>query len=224
MQRLQKAMPKYYTYNNQKYSICFPLEWAINHFEQTGPDECEGCFEYGCDDSIFKQYCMDCQVYEYMGSRVTEEYCHAASRQPTHPAEVHNYFYTSDISDISDGEDTWTENHYLDADGNTEYKSSVNFAMNETLTDDDELYPEHYSSSGRVCATVAPILHKCPITVSFDSECMLHLCTFKTPTSGAVMSEQGDADCAFEMCNGVNLEENLGQLHCPPFRQLKKTK
>ena len=217
-------MPKYYTYNNQKYSICFPLEWAINHFEQTGPDECEGCFEYGCDDSIFKQYCMDCQVYEYMGSRVTEEYCHAASRQPTHPAEVHNYFYTSDISDISDGEDTWTENHYLETDGNTEYKSSVNFAMNETLTDDDELYPEHYSSSGRVCATVAPILHKYPITVSIDSECMLHLCTFKTPTSGAVMSEQGDADCAFEMCNGVNLEENLGQLHYSQFRPLSTKK
>ena len=31
----------------------------------------------------------------------------------------------------------------------------------------------------------------------------LHLCTFKTPPSGAVMSERGDADCAFEMCNGV---------------------
>jgi len=191
MQRLQKAMPKYYTYNNQKYSICFPLEWAINHFEQTGPDECEGCFAYGCDDSIFKQYCMDCQVYEYMGSRVTDEYCHAASRQPTHPAEVHNYFYTSDISDISDGEDTWTENHYLDADGNAEYKSSVNSAMNETLTDDDDIYPEPYS---RVFAGVAPILNKYPVTVSIDSECML------------------------------NLEENLGQLHYPPFYPLKKRK
>jgi len=25
----------------------------------------------------------------------------------------------------------------------------------------------------------------------------LHLCTFKTPPSGAVMSERGDADCTF---------------------------
>jgi len=31
----------------------------------------------------------------------------------------------------------------------------------------------------------------------------LHLCTFKTPTSWAVMSERGDADCAFQMRNGV---------------------
>ena len=31
----------------------------------------------------------------------------------------------------------------------------------------------------------------------------LHLCTFKTPPSGAVMSERGDADCAFLMRNGV---------------------
>jgi hypothetical protein len=134
---------------------------------------------------------MDCQVYEYMGSRVTDEYCHAASRQPTHPAEVHNYFYTSDISDISDVEDTWLDNHYLDTDGNDEYKSSVNFAINETSTPEDDMYPEPYS---RECATVAPILHKYPVTVSIDGECML------------------------------NLEENLGQLHYPPFRQLTKTK
>ena len=32
---------------------------------------------------------------------------------------------------------------------------------------------------------------------------MLHLCTFKTPPSGAVMSERGDADCALKMRNGV---------------------
>ena len=31
----------------------------------------------------------------------------------------------------------------------------------------------------------------------------LHLCTFKTPASRAVMSERGDADCAFKMRNGV---------------------
>jgi hypothetical protein len=32
---------------------------------------------------------------------------------------------------------------------------------------------------------------------------MLHLCTIKTPTLSAVMSEKGVADCAFEMRNGV---------------------
>ena len=37
----------------------------------------------------------------------------------------------------------------------------------------------------------------------------LHLCTFKTPTSWAVMSEQGDADCAFSMCNGVKCLSSL---------------
>jgi hypothetical protein len=31
----------------------------------------------------------------------------------------------------------------------------------------------------------------------------LHICTFKTPTKWAVMSERGDADCAFETRNGV---------------------
>ena len=39
-----------------------------------------------------------------------------------------------------------------------------------------------------------------------NEDSILHLCTFKTPTKWAVMSEQGDADCAFEMRNGVNDE------------------
>jgi len=34
-------------------------------------------------------------------------------------------------------------------------------------------------------------------------ETFLHLCTFKTPPKGGVISEQGDADCAFLMRNGV---------------------
>ncbi len=42
-------------------------------------------------------------------------------------------------------------------------------------------------------------------TISADNQTLhpLHLCTFKTPPKGAVMSERGDADCAFQMCNGV---------------------
>ena len=39
--------------------------------------------------------------------------------------------------------------------------------------------------------------------VKILTEVFLHLCTFKTLSSGAVMSERGDADCAFQMRNGV---------------------
>ena len=49
----------------------------------------------------------------------------------------------------------------------------------------------------------------------------LHLCTFKTPPSGAVMSEQGDADCASHcaMCNGVKEKlEYLKQIPQPTQR------
>jgi nucleoside-diphosphate-sugar epimerase len=37
----------------------------------------------------------------------------------------------------------------------------------------------------------------------------LHLCTFKTPPLRAVMSEQGDTDCALKMHNGVNLYKTI---------------
>ena len=45
----------------------------------------------------------------------------------------------------------------------------------------------------------------------------LHLCTFKTPTMWAVMSERGDTDCALQMCNGVTnittIEQNTTKLY-----------
>lgn len=144
-------MPKYYTYNQQKYSICFPLEWAINHFEQTGPTECADCREYGCDDSIFKQYCDNCQLYEYMGTRTTDEYCHAATRQPTQTIEIMDstdMSVMSDISDISDNEASWSGNNYHNNhiyDGNSECKASV-----ISLESDES----------RSRSSVMPILHK----------------------------------------------------------------
>lgn len=115
MQHIQKAMPKYYTYNQQKYSICFPLEWAINHFEKTGPNECTGCRKYGCDDSIFKQYCNNCQLYEYMGTRTTEEYCHAAMHDQVQCIDLHESINISNVYDYSDdSEDSLIDYHYLD--------------------------------------------------------------------------------------------------------------
>ena len=43
----------------------------------------------------------------------------------------------------------------------------------------------------------------CHNIFDYEDRPVLHLCTFQTPPSGAVMSERGDADCAFQMHNGV---------------------
>jgi hypothetical protein len=67
---MHKSMPKFYEYNGQKYSICFPIEWATNHFEKTGPLECINCLHYGCTDNVFTTYCINCQEYEYNFTRV----------------------------------------------------------------------------------------------------------------------------------------------------------
>ena len=55
---MHKSMPKFYKYNGQKYSICFPIEWATNNFEKTGPLECINCLHYGCTDDVFTTYCI----------------------------------------------------------------------------------------------------------------------------------------------------------------------
>ena len=53
--------------------------------------------------------------------------------------------------------------------------------------------------------------------------CILHLCSFKTPTLWAVMSEEGDADCAFSMRNGVKWHAcHFILSKCYPFTDLKK--
>ena len=47
---------------------------------------------------------------------------------------------------------------------------------------------------------------------------MLHLCTFKTPTSWAVMSGEGDADCAFSMRNGVKGIKSTNNIYMNKWR------
>ena len=66
---MSNHMPNYYEYNNHKYSIYFPLKWAINHLEKTGPHECLNCLNHGCTNDIFTEYCMNCQEYEYNFTR-----------------------------------------------------------------------------------------------------------------------------------------------------------
>ena len=52
-----------------------------------------------------------------------------------------------------------------------------------------------------------------PVFPLYDYRCkikrLLHLCTFKPPTKWAVMSERGDANCAFQMRNGVKKIEEM---------------
>ena len=160
MTEIRKIMPKYYTYDGQKYSICFPLEWAINHFEKTGPTECKNCWTYGCDDSVFKQYCDDCHIYEYMGTRITNEYCKAALLQPRHLSEKNESLCFSrivsdvdDISDISDDDDYWANDHRPDImyDGIDECKLSI-ISRIDNLTDrysdtDSNQYDETHDTS-----------------------------------------------------------------------------
>jgi hypothetical protein len=71
---MQKGMPNFYEYNGQKYSLNFPVHWASNHNEGTGPEECGNCNRYGCDEGIFKQYCGNCQVEYESSPRTTGEY------------------------------------------------------------------------------------------------------------------------------------------------------
>ena len=97
-------MPKFYDYNGQKYSTCFPIEWATNHFEKTGPLECINCLHYGCTDGVFTTYCINCQEYEYNFSRLPDNNINQYNLELNFIDEYDNISDISDISDISENE------------------------------------------------------------------------------------------------------------------------
>lgn len=101
---MYKSMPKFYDYNGQQYSICFPIEWATNHFEETGPFECMNCLHYGCTDDIFTNYCLNCQEYEYNFTRVPGNniICNSINQYNLELNSIDDDY--DNISDISENE------------------------------------------------------------------------------------------------------------------------
>ena len=71
--------------------------------------------------------------------------------------------------------------------------------------DNNEIYSRSFKIGGNYpdCVNIS-IIYENNKPVDATMPYLLHLCTFKTPTLWAVMSERCDADCAFEMRNGVN--------------------
>jgi len=59
----------YYIYNEELYDNRFPKEWAMNHFEGTGPKECRTCMENGSWNGVFIGYCDNCAIFDYHGER-----------------------------------------------------------------------------------------------------------------------------------------------------------
>ena len=58
-----------YLYDYAWYHAKFPVEWAVNHKDGTGPSQCENCDEYGSINGIFIGYCANCAQYDYKGER-----------------------------------------------------------------------------------------------------------------------------------------------------------
>lgn len=51
------------------YHARFPREWAENHIEDTGPEQCANCEHFGSLNEVFIGYCGNCADYVYGGER-----------------------------------------------------------------------------------------------------------------------------------------------------------
>lgn len=59
----------YYMIESYKYAHDFSKEWAQNHMEGTGPEQCNNCYWYGSIDGVFMGYCLNCAEDIYNGER-----------------------------------------------------------------------------------------------------------------------------------------------------------
>lgn len=59
---------KFYKYDTELYAPTFPLEWAKNHFPETGPECCKMCKTFGFWNGVFVGYCAKC-AEQYKGKR-----------------------------------------------------------------------------------------------------------------------------------------------------------
>lgn len=57
----------YYFSGNQRYHEDFPVEWARNHVDGTGPEQCHACTDFGVLDGVFYGYCCNCAINVYHG-------------------------------------------------------------------------------------------------------------------------------------------------------------
>jgi len=51
------------------YHSRFPREWAESHQEDTGPENCSNCEQFGSLNGVFIGYCGNCADYVYEGGR-----------------------------------------------------------------------------------------------------------------------------------------------------------
>jgi hypothetical protein len=54
---------QYYTYKGIHYDIAFPVFWVLTESEDTGPNNCNNCKDYGTLRGVFIMYCANCCQY-----------------------------------------------------------------------------------------------------------------------------------------------------------------
>jgi len=55
----------YYVYDEEKYTLTFPLQLAMNFKEGTGPKECGNCDYFGRWNGVMIGLCANCAFYDY---------------------------------------------------------------------------------------------------------------------------------------------------------------
>lgn len=118
----------FYSYDDELYAKCFPIEWARNHCPGTGPKDCKDCVKNGCWNGVFVGYCVKCaNVYEII-AQISEYDIEGGGRvQPIYKYKYNpttqemDYCFNEEEQEqkgrgcgfdrgILDGENTWIDN------------------------------------------------------------------------------------------------------------------
>jgi len=97
---------RYYSYDNELYAPCFPIDWAKNHLPNTGPVHCETCKDVGTWNGVFLGYCIPC-ADQYSGQRGNGFIFYGEEKMSSHTIKhsaMNTYLKDADWEKIGDPE------------------------------------------------------------------------------------------------------------------------
>ena len=119
-----------YSLRGITYHKNFPVSWAINHKQDTGPEDCLNCSSYGYCNEVFIGYCSSCAIWKYKGARGRGFMGEGVEFSWDDFNNIFQSAYTSYLAESNDECESveYNEDDYLNADP---YSDSGSFGNDE---------------------------------------------------------------------------------------------
>jgi len=144
---------KYYSYDDELYDIHFPIEYAQNHWNNSGPKNCMNCADFGSWRCVFIGYCRNCAEYIYKFERGNGMINYGLEHPGDPEKSIYNtYLKYVDLEDVGDID--MNPSHILNnSDNNNDI--IIDDLYNETYGDqlfmiNDDAFIDYFNDNGLI--------------------------------------------------------------------------